>query len=277
MNRKDNPFYLSIRGVKLKVYDSQREKSYENNITLIFLHGSPGQISNWKYQIKYFKEYYRTIAFDQRGYGESDKPKRAPLDDYIKDLEQLMKTLNVQEDTAILVGHSFGGVVAQEYAVDHKIKGLVLIGSLPRFKPDIFDKIIWYLPSFIWKPILFTVNPLTLKLYKTVYFSPNVDEKIYLEFMDDNKEYIEGLPSHVFRYLKELKGYDATSRLEKINIPTLIIVGKYDQVTPVSYSEEIHKHIPNSTLKIIDDAGHMVIYEKANEVNELIHKYIESL
>ncbi|OYT30645.1 MAG: hypothetical protein B6U94_06070, partial [Thermofilum sp. ex4484_79] len=116
-------FVLDVNGARLNVYDSGNEKKYENSTALVFLHGTPGQISNWKYQIGYFKKYYRTIVYDQRGFGASDKPKKVSLNDYLLDLEELLRKLDVNENNAILIGHSFGGIIVQEFAASHKVKG----------------------------------------------------------------------------------------------------------------------------------------------------------
>jgi len=272
-----NCFTLEVNGIRLNVYDSKNENSYNDNKALVFLHGHPGQISNWKYQIKYFKKYYRTIVYDQRGFGASEKPKRVCLDDYLIDLEELLKKLNINIEDTILVGHSFGGLIAQEFAAVHRVKGIVLIGSLVRLVPDIIDKIVWYLPAIFWKKIFFKMNPLTLKLYRDMFFAENVSDEVYEDFIKDNKDYIESLPAYVFRYLKYFKDYDGTLSLQRIKLPTLIIVGQSDKVTPVEYSKEINRLIPNSRLEIIKDAGHMVIVEKFREVNMLIHDFVNSI
>jgi len=273
-----NTFTIDINGVEIRVYDSSREVGeYLTPTTLVFLHGSPGQISNWKYQLEYFKNYYRVIAYDQRGYGMSDKPKRVSINDYIRDLARVLKTLNIEESNTILIGHSFGGMIAQTYASEHGIKGLVLIGSLVKLKVTLLDKFIWNTPPILWRKLLFTDNPITRRLYRDLFFSSATSENVFKEFMEDNREYIESLPGYVFQYEKHFKDYDATSILPKIKCPTLIIVGKDDKVTPVEQSKQIHKLITNSKLIVIENAGHLVLYEKPEEVNKLIHEFIEQL
>jgi len=269
--------FLDVNGVKLRVYDSSREKQYDEAITLVFLHGSPGQISNWKYQLRYFKEYYRVIAFDQRGYGMSSKPRVVSIDDYLSDLDELLNRLNVNAKDTVLLGHSFGGMIAQIYAAHHNVKGLVLIGSLVKLKASLIDKFIWNTPPLLWRKLLFTDNPLTRRLYRKLFFSSKTSAEIFREFMEDNRQYIESLPGYVFQYEKYFRDYDATSILPKISCPALIIVGREDKVTPVEQSQQIHKLIPNSKLIIIDDAGHLVLYEKPNELNKIIHDFIKTL
>jgi len=194
----DSTFYVDVNGVKPNVYDSIREKSYNSKTILVFLHGSPGQISNWKYLVEYFREYYRVIAYDLRGYGESSKPERVSLEDYLSDNKCLLEKLGVRDNDVVLIGHSFGGVVAQEYAARYSIASLVLIGSLTRFKPDIIDYIVWYLPSLFWRKLFFTENILARKMYRKIFFSNKTPDSVYEEFIRDNKGYLENLPPHVF-------------------------------------------------------------------------------
>ena len=272
-----NLFFIDLDGLKIHVYDSSKRRSYRSPLTLIFLHGSPGQISNWKYQISYFEERYRVVAYDQRGYGRSDKPIKVTLNDYLDDLTSLMNKLNISADDAVLVGHSFGGMVAQAYARDHVIKGLVLIGSLIKIKPDIIDKIVWNLPPIFWRRLFFTENLITRKVYRDLFFSPSTSDEIFEEFIRDNREYLESLPAHAFRYMKFFRDYDASDWLPEVRAPTLVIVGEDDKVTPKDESIKIHELLPNSRLVVLEKAGHLVLYERADDLNKLIDEFIEEL
>ena len=274
---QSNLFFVELNGLKIQVYDSSKRYSYQTPLTIIFLHGSPGQISNWKYQISYFEEKYRVVAYDQRGYGRSDKPIEVTLNDYLDDLTSLMNKLNISVEDAVLIGHSFGGMVAQAYARDHPIKGLVLIGSLIKIKPDMIDKIIWHLPPVFWRRLLFTENPLTRKVYRDLFFSPSTSDEIFQEFIKDNREYLESLPAHAFRYLKFFRDYDASNWLPEIKVPALVIVGEDDKVTPKDESVKIHELLPNSRLVILERAGHLILYERAEELNKLVDEFIKKL
>ena len=273
-----NTFFTEINGIRIRLYDSFHDNfKYNNPIILIFLHGSPGQISNWRYQIDYFKRFYRVVAYDQRGFGMSDKPEKVRLEDYIRDLDTIFTYLEISDEDVVLIGHSFGGLVSQTYACDREVKGLVLIASLAWRKAKLMDKFIWYTPSIFWHRILFTDNKFMRKIYRKLFFSPNVDDHVFNQFIEDNKEYIEKLPVHILRCEKCYEGYDASETLDKIKCPTLIIVGEHDKVTPLKHSKKLHQLISNSRLNIVEDAGHLILYEKPDEINKLIHQYILSL
>lgn len=268
---------IFVNGINLNVYDSAKYYSYDTKTTLVFLHGYPGQMSNWKYQVPYFEKKYRVIAYDQRGFGESDKPKQAVMSDYVKDLKALLEFLEIDPGEAVLVGHSFGGMVAQLYARDHPAKALVLIGSLTRPRIDFTDYIINYLPSFIWKPLFFKRNPLTDRLYPQLYFSPSTPLSVWEEFARDNVDYLQRLPAHVYRYHMGFKDYNAEEWLDKIEVPALVVVGEHDKVAPSGEAEKIYRLLKNSRLIVIKDAGHMVLYEKPEELNSIIEDFLEDL
>lgn len=177
----------------------------------------------------------------------------------------------------ILIGHSFGGIIAQTYASENEVKGLVLIGSLIRLKASLLDKIIWKTPPILWRKLLFTNNPLTRRFYKSLFFSKTVSEDIFKEFINDNEEYLERLPGYVLQYEKFFQEYDGRKFLSRIKCPTLIIVGEEDKIAPLSEAKEIGNLIPNSKLVVIKNAGHLVLYEKYELLNSTIHNFIKSL
>ena len=269
--------FLNVRGVRLRVYDSADRLAYDDPTTLVLLHGMPGQLTNWRYQIEGLERRWRVVAPDMRGYGESEKPRTVSFQDYLQDLEELMRQLSIDEEHAILVGHSFGAMVAQAYARGRRLKGLVLVGSLLRHKPDAMDWIIEHIPSFLWRPILFKPNPLTVRFYRDLFFSPSSPPEAFEEFMKDNADYISSLPAHVHRYSKILKGYDASPWLSEVKCPTLVVVGKDDKVTPVEQNERIAELIPNARLVVVEGAGHLILYEKPDELNSLIESFVEEL
>lgn len=269
--------YVEVYGARLHVYDSSARREYDRETTLVFLHGLPGQLTNWKYQIQFFEDKYRVVAYDQRGFGRSSKPKRAAFSDFTRDLEDLLAELELRDEDVVLVGHSFGGAVAQAYARDHDVRGLVLVGSLTRFRYDILDYIMWYTPAFIWKRLFFTINPLTKRLYPKIFLSPASPIKVLEEFYEDNREYLRELPPSSYTYTRYFRDYDASSWLHEITAPTLIIVGEDDAVTPPEESRRISELIPNSKLLVVEDAGHLILYEKPEELNAAITGFLKEI
>src|SRR5438128_12473145 len=88
--------------------------------TLLFVHGFGGSVTQWLYQLRFFGQSMHVIAPDLRGHGLSDDPVGLPytMDSFVQDLETILDALQIQEPVH-LIGHSFGGAIAAEYATRH--------------------------------------------------------------------------------------------------------------------------------------------------------------
>jgi len=152
-------------------------------------------------------------------------------------------------------------MIVQEYAARYRVGGIVLIGSLLKYHPDIIDMMVWRLPPFIWRKILFIENFITRKLYRNMFFARETPKDVYEEFLRDNKDYMEKLPYHVFRYLKYFKDYNGEDSVKRIESPALIIVGDEDKITPPKESYKLNKLIKNSEIEVVNGSGHLILYE----------------
>jgi len=263
--------FLQVRGVRLHVVEMG-----EGDPPIVLLHGSPGQYTNWRYVAECLSSRHRVVAYDQRGYGRSDKPVHVTLQDYIDDLDAVMSALGLEPQRTVLVGHSFGAVVALEYAARKPVYRLVLVSPVYRYRADFIDKLVSRLPPLFWRRLFFTDNPFTRSLYRRVFFSPRTPGYVYEEFIEDNAEYISSLPPHVFRYLSMmLNGYTAEEAARRVRSPTLIIVGGDDRVTPPSEAEKLQRIIPGARMALIPCAGHMILYEKPTALCTEIEWFIE--
>lgn len=88
-------------------------------------------------------------------------------------------------------------------------------------------------------------------------------------------EQIEPASYILYRDLSACNIFDCMPRLQDIHLPTLIICGTDDTATPVKYSQYLHEHIAGSALRIIADAGHYVMREKPETVNQAITEWLE--
>ena len=266
----------SFDGTELNVCSNAWARHSESNVAVL-LHGSPGQVSNWRYQVDYLvRKGYELVAFDLRGYGRSGKPLDISLDDYLRDLEVVLKSLGVRDEHVVLAGHSFGTVVALLYAANHPIRSLCLVSSVIKLRKGFIDWVIQHLPPIVWRRALFTENLLTRRMYRKLYFSEGVSEDVYEEFIKDNEKYLESLPPHAFRYLYRFLNYDASEYAVKVRSEAKIIVGEEDVITPPEDSLRLHKLIQGSELVVVKGAGHMILYERpevvSNELEELLRR-----
>ena len=247
--------YLKVENKKIfyVIRESRKSKA------LVFIHGS-GESSNiWKYQLNLDID-YDIIALDLPSHDKSDNFSNLSLHLYIDVVHQLIKSLNYEN--VILCGHSLGGAIVQQYYFTYlkEVSGLILFntGGKLRVAPFILNSLKNNYQEFL--------DSLPAgAFYRT---APKETTNIYIQETSKigaDVTYID---------YKICDGFDVLNKLSTIEVPCLIIVGKQDQLTPVKYSEFFRNKIKNSELHIINKAGHMVMLEKPNEVNQAIENFI---
>ncbi len=176
-----------------------------------------------------------------------------------------MDELNLEQ--VILCGHSLGGAIAQSFYFNFpdKVEALILVGSGVRLRvsPSILDSLKNDFKSFL------ETLPLGAFYRKT-------DKAIIAEIVEATSK----IPAEVtYRDFSICDKFDALEKIKngEILVPTLIIVGKADKLTPTKFSQFFKDYVKNSTLQIINDAGHMVMMEKPEEVNQGIFEFVKSL
>jgi pimeloyl-ACP methyl ester carboxylesterase len=163
-------------------------------------------------------------------------------------------------DKAIVAGNSLGGAIAIEWALQYpeQVAGLVLLatGGRLRVSAEIFEMIDGQWPQCIDTLVEWSVAPSASS-----------------ELRARMKEWHTTVGQASTRQdYANCNGWDAMDRLASIKVPTLIVVGSEDRMTPPKYSRTLHDKIAGSELAVIEDAGHMAHAEKAAEVNALIHR-----
>lgn len=245
------------------------------NIPIIFLHGFPFDKTMWKNQFEELKSSNRVIAIDIRGFGKSiDEKTPLSIDLFSDDLVAFMDKLKIKK--AILCGLSMGGYIS--------------LNTIKRF-PERFDALILCDTQCIADTPEGKENRYKtieqIKLKGTTSFNEKFLKSVFHpDSSTDKKEIIENLRSVVFANSKEIliagltalaERFETCSSLNDIHIPTLIICGRQDQLTPLAQSEFMHKHIAGSSLKVIENAGHVSNLEQPEVFNNYIVNFLNSL
>jgi len=229
-------------------------------IAIVFIHGSGGSSNIWKNQLK-LRVDYDLIALDLPSHHKSDEFPEISLDLYVDVLKKLKERLKYQK--LILGGHSLGGAVIQAYYYRYQndVAAMLLCGTGGKLR----------------------VNPFILHSLKNNYqdylnslpagaFYRKTSDIIIKEYV---KEASKINPEVTYNDFKMCDNFDLLEKTSSIKVPCLIIVGNKDQLTPVKYSQFFHDNIQNSELCIINDAGHMVMIEKPEQVNQCIENFIQ--
>lgn len=251
---------MKLKANEIELYYKEEGKGSP----IVFIHGWMDDHSVWDSQIEYFSKNHRVIAYDQRGHGRSDKPKKGySIETLSDDLYNVTQKLNIRQFA--LVGHSLGGMAAMVFALEHpeKVSKLVLVST--------------YAKSATSSRIMLWV--LIHALPYSIFADGSIDFKYYKPSKQIKSEAIDitlRTPKYAAREcLKEFcTNYDIRDRVSGIKVPTLIIVGDKDTSTPVVMSRYLRREIEGSKLAIIPDCKHMPMIDRADMVNEAIGEFL---
>ncbi len=217
--------------------------------TMVFLHGFGGQASQWKHQLRKYANANRVIALDLRGHGQSDKPAGSyTMAEIQSDLDKALAVLEAA-DKIVLIGHSFGGAVAAEYAAVHpeRVERLILLATSGEYKIQPFYRFLIRFPL----AVLRLIAPFT-------------------------KQWL-GAPPHVLKpwHDNTLSKWNGWSLFRGLTAPTLIIRGHRDRVFEKQHFEEVARAIPGAEDVDVGSSGHMVMLERREAVNRAIERFVE--
>jgi 3-oxoadipate enol-lactonase len=234
---------------------------------LVFLHGVGSDKSVWHPQLAHFGQQRRTIAFDYPGYGDSDPaPECTTRDDYASAIISAMYELGV--DRAHVCGLSLGGVVA--IAIDHaapeRCASLILADTFA-VHPE--GRAI-YGRSLAGSRDLRAMAEARVDILIAQPADPEVRREL-VETMSriDPAAYSIGAEAVWLA--------DQRDRAQAIKVPSLILVGDQDLVTPPELSSELLDLIPAARMQVITGAGHLANLEKRHEFNRIVEAFIQAL
>jgi pyruvate dehydrogenase E2 component (dihydrolipoamide acetyltransferase) len=234
---------------------------------VILIHGFGGDLDNWLFNIDALSESAPVYAFDLPGHGQSTKAVDNPgLTTLVSAVTQLMDHLSIEK--AHLVGHSMGGLVAGQTAIENpsRVASTTLIcpaGLGSEINTDYIDGFVSSVSKKQLKPVL-----KSLFADESLVSRSMVDELLKYKRLDGVQSFLEALQSSLFANGKQ--SVTIESGLATLDSPTQIIWGAKDAVIPPSHANALS----GAEVTIIEDAGHMVQMEEASRVNELIKKQL---
>lgn len=229
--------------------------------TIVFVHGLSDNLTYWEFLASNLRHDYRVVRFDLRGHGQTELgDDEISIETYVEDLHGLLDDLNI--DKINLVGFSMGGAVALDFAVRYPdiVSSLVLMACF--YKADEHSEIIFNQ----WKD--------ALKISFNEFYDLILPMVVCPDFIEDNKAEIEMLKdmasksANVRAYIKAIDAclnFDIGDELSNIGVPTLILAGKYDEITSLESQKELQGKIRNSRLIVFDDVRHNLLIGENNE------------
>lgn len=245
-------------------------KTKADTPALVLLHGAGGSHNIWPQSWRqatsssalHTLSEFSVYALDLPGHGYSDLPGWSSIDDYAQSVLSLVNLLRLEK--VIVVGHSMGGAIAQAIGVQQppNLAGLVLIGTganllvnariLEGLQTD-FPATVQTIMKYAWH----TEAGPAPKQQATKRMLDTSPEVVYADYLACNE-------------------FDLSNHLNQIQVPTLVIGGSDDKMTPLHYSQFLAEHIPKAKLSVIEDAGHYLMVEKTAQVTAAILSFLKS-
>ncbi len=230
---------------------------------VLFLHGAGGSHHTFRDQWARLKGTVRLLIPDLPGHAASGGAPFETIAASAQWVGDFVKAMGLPK--FLLVGHSMGGAIALQAALNglRGIEALVLIGTGARLKisPGIIEGIGGRYREY--------APELVERMMSSASSSDLRDDVL--------QDVLSTRPETYLADFRACNGFDVMDRLGEIRVPTLVVNGDDDRLTPLKYGEYLATNIPGAVLKILHGAGHLAMLERPIEVNAVIASFIHSL
>ncbi|MCM4154592.1 alpha/beta hydrolase [Gramella sp. AN32] len=268
------------KGKNVKLY----YQDYGEGKPVILIHGWPLSQAMWEYQVdEVVNAGFRCIAYDRRGFGNSDKPWGGyDYDTLAKDLNDLIENLGLKD--AIIVGFSMGGGEVARYIGNYgtsKISKAALVSAVPPFmlktsdNPDGIEREVFE----DFKAEIKKDRPGFLAGFGKNFLNFNKNKDKVSEEMADYYWSIacKASPKATLDCIDSFGFTDFREDLKKFDVPTLIVHGDADEIVPINVAgKKSAELITNNTFKVVTDAPHGLVLTHTNEFNKILLDFLKS-
>jgi pimeloyl-ACP methyl ester carboxylesterase len=282
--------------VEVDEYAGEGRRRAAPKLTVVFIHGYSLSLDSWHFQRAAYRGRVRAVFYDQRSHGRSGRstPGHATIERLGSDLLAVLDSV-VPEGPVVLVGHSMGGMTIAALAEERpelfgeRIVGVGLI-STTAGGLDVQRMFVPVLPSNIGSRVALRLvatlarghravdgvrrlgHSIALVATDELAFGDDVPES-YVVFVD---QMLSATPFEVVaEFFPNVSGLDKFETVKALSVvPTTIICGTEDKLTSISHSRKLHGLIAGSTLLECEGAGHMLILERHDEVNDELDRLL---
>ena len=269
---------------------------------VLLLHGGPGGTHEFFENFDGYlpNEEIEYIYYDQLESYYSDKPNDSTLwniEHFVDEVEQVRKALHLNKDNFYLLGHSWGGIVAMEYALKYQdqLKGLIIsnmMASVTEYEKYAKEVLGPQLPPEVFKEIMeleakedFS-NPRYTELVTQHYYTKHVLHLPFKEWPEFVNRAFSHLNSNIYIHMQghsefgvtknaTLKNWDVSHRLKELTVPTLMIGGKYDTMDP-KYMEWMSTQVQHGR-SVTTNGAHLSLYDDPETYFNGLIKFIKDV
>jgi proline iminopeptidase len=278
-----------------------REAGEGSKIKLLLLHGGPGASH------LYFKTLERPLVeagfevvfYDQLGGGASDRPDAPELWEiprFVDEVEQVRKTLGIEPGSLVLLGHSWGGILAIEYALAHpqNLAGLVIsnmMSSVPAYNAYARDVLQPAMDPAALAEIQRleaagdTTNPRYMELLIPHHYEKHFLRRPAAEWPEVVSRSLAEINPQVYVPMQgpselgasgKLEKWDRSGDLGRISVPTLVLAGRHDTMDP-AHMEWMSKQLPAGSFRLCENGSHLAMWDDPECYFEGLVSFLRSL
>jgi len=254
---------LRVRGTKIHYFEVKGESSRRRQ-KIVLVHGAGGNASPWRKLMDVLRPEHDVLAVDLPGHGLSEGDGFGTVVEYREFLKEFLDMLNFP--SLVLGGNSMGGGIVQDFALQYpeKVRAILLIGTGARLRvlPESLEN--------FRKMAEGTIPP----KFEPWAFGKSAPAEVIAE---GEREWAKTNSKIRYQDFLACDRFDLMGKVEKISLPTLVVCGREDLLTPVKYSEFLKKKIPGSKMEIIEGAGHMLMLEAPQKLSAVLTHFLAAL
>jgi pimeloyl-ACP methyl ester carboxylesterase len=241
-------------------YEAQPTDIDKSLLTVLFIHGTGGDREDWRAQLEASMVPAIRVALELPGHGRSEPPGESTVDAYAGWVRDFVEALGLER--VMLVGNSLGSAITQWIAISQPswLVAIGLVGAGARLRVH---------PAFV-EGILQDREQALVGLAQWA-LSANADPALQNAMREKYKQASAEL---IHGDLSACNAFDVMPQIGSVSLPTWIVVGADDMLTPIKYSNFLHETIKGSVLTVIPGAGHLVMMEKPTQFNERLASFL---
>jgi pimeloyl-ACP methyl ester carboxylesterase len=227
---------------------------------LVLVHGAGGTHFSWG-EVRAVK-FAAAYSLDLPGHGRSQPPGRTSVEAYADDVIAFVEALGLKK--VVVGGISMGGAIAQAIGLRQPewLAGLILVGT--GVTMPVGEVILNHiLPDF----------QATMRLIAKLEWPKGTDEAILEQ---SYQELVSHDPQVVYADFAACHAFDVRPQLSQITVPTLVLAGTADRLTPLPQLEFLAQNIPQAKLELIEGAGHMMVLARPQEISVVIESWLNT-
>ncbi|WP_116139939.1 alpha/beta fold hydrolase [Trinickia diaoshuihuensis] len=259
---------IDSNGVRIHVRESGNGR--EGNVALVFLHYWGGSSRTWRPVIETLGGGYRTVAYDHRGWGESDAPADGyAIGDLADDAQAVIAKLGLEH--YVFVGHSMGGKVAQCVAARRPpgLAGVVLVAPSPPLPMDVSDE------QRTQMAHAYDSRESVEAVVDHVLTAGTLSSALREQVIADS---LAGAPQAKAAWPQSAMREDISEAAKRIDVPVLVIAGEHDRVDPPdTLRRALMPYIEHARMEVLPGTGHLSPLEAPAAVASLIDEFAQAL